>query len=195
MIVDAWVRSASVTVLLISLIGAAAPSFAQTYPQRPGIIVNVSAGGGVDITARALALHFGSVFKQPFIVDNRTAQAQRHRTGRQSAGGRSHATCLQQRHRHQRSVSSRELRPSARLSAGHQYGIHPAYSGGHAIAAGQGGSGPGRTREGETGIREVWTSGVGGIIHPTPELLAMLSNTKMTSRALQGRERGLSCRG
>ena len=61
------------TVLLISLIGAAAPSFAQTYLQRPvRIIVNVSAGGGVDITARALALHFGSVFKQPFIVDNRT---------------------------------------------------------------------------------------------------------------------------
>src|SRR5688572_5075811 len=59
--------------LLISSLGAAVLSFAQTYPQRPvRIIVNVSAGGGVDMTARALALHFGSVFKQPFIVDNRT---------------------------------------------------------------------------------------------------------------------------
>ena len=40
-------RSASWAVLLISLTGMAAPSFAQTYPQRPvRIIVNVSAGGG-----------------------------------------------------------------------------------------------------------------------------------------------------
>jgi len=45
----------------------------QAYPQRPvRIVVNVTAGGGVDTTARAVAQHLQSVFKQPFIVDNRT---------------------------------------------------------------------------------------------------------------------------
>jgi tripartite-type tricarboxylate transporter receptor subunit TctC len=32
----------------------------------------VTAGGGVDTTARAVAQHLNSVFKQPFVVDNRT---------------------------------------------------------------------------------------------------------------------------
>jgi tripartite-type tricarboxylate transporter receptor subunit TctC len=36
------------------------------------IVVNVTAGGGVDTTARAVAQHLNSVFKQPFVVDNRT---------------------------------------------------------------------------------------------------------------------------
>ena len=46
---------------------------AQTYPQRPvRIVVNVTAGGGVDTTARVVAQHLAAVFKQPFIVDNRT---------------------------------------------------------------------------------------------------------------------------
>jgi tripartite-type tricarboxylate transporter receptor subunit TctC len=45
----------------------------QSYPQRPvRIVVNVTAGGGVDVTARAVAQHLQAVFKQPFIVDNRT---------------------------------------------------------------------------------------------------------------------------
>src|SRR5687768_17355935 len=66
-------RWASWVALWIWLIGAAVPSFAQTYPQRPvRIIVNVSAGGGVDLTARAVAQHLNSVFKQTFVVDNRT---------------------------------------------------------------------------------------------------------------------------
>ena len=46
---------------------------AQVYPQRPiRIVVNVTAGGGVDTTARVVAQHLNTVFKQPFIVDNRT---------------------------------------------------------------------------------------------------------------------------
>jgi tripartite-type tricarboxylate transporter receptor subunit TctC len=51
----------------------AAADAAQSYPQRPvRIVVNVTAGGGVDTTARVVAQHLHSVFKQPFVVDNRT---------------------------------------------------------------------------------------------------------------------------
>jgi tripartite-type tricarboxylate transporter receptor subunit TctC len=46
---------------------------AQNYPQRPvRIIVNVTAGGGVDAIARIAAQHYTVVWGQPFVVDNRT---------------------------------------------------------------------------------------------------------------------------
>jgi tripartite-type tricarboxylate transporter receptor subunit TctC len=67
------VIAASCATLSIALLGAAQASIAQSYPQRPvRIIVNVTAGGGVDATARVVAQHLASVLKQPFIVDNRT---------------------------------------------------------------------------------------------------------------------------
>src|SRR6188768_3407853 len=48
-------------------------SSAQSYPQRPvRIVVNVTAGGGVDTTARTVAQHLHAVLKQPFVIDNRT---------------------------------------------------------------------------------------------------------------------------
>lgn len=61
------------TAVAICLCTATLPVFAQAYPQRPvRIVVNVTAGGGVDTTARAVAQHLNSVFKQPIVVDNRT---------------------------------------------------------------------------------------------------------------------------
>lgn len=43
------------------------------WPQRPvRVIVNVSAGGGVDIVARIAAQHMSGVLGQTFVVDNRT---------------------------------------------------------------------------------------------------------------------------
>lgn len=55
---------------------AAAPAAehgAPAYPQRPvRIIVNVSAGGGVDALARIAAQHYSALWGQPFVVDNRT---------------------------------------------------------------------------------------------------------------------------
>ena len=67
------VKAASCAALSIALLAAAHSSTAQSYPQRPvRIIVNVTAGGGVDATARVVAQHLASVLKQPFIVDNRT---------------------------------------------------------------------------------------------------------------------------
>jgi tripartite-type tricarboxylate transporter receptor subunit TctC len=45
---------------------------AEPYPQRPvRIIVNVSAGGGVDALARIAAQHYSTQWGQPFVVDNR----------------------------------------------------------------------------------------------------------------------------
>ncbi|MSP97941.1 MAG: tripartite tricarboxylate transporter substrate binding protein [Betaproteobacteria bacterium] len=55
------------------LLAATLPCVAQSYPTRPvRIVVNVTAGGGVDATARVVAQHLNSVYNQPFIVDNRT---------------------------------------------------------------------------------------------------------------------------
>lgn len=46
---------------------------AEAYPQRPvRIIVNVSAGGGVDSLARITGAHMSATWGQPFVVDNRT---------------------------------------------------------------------------------------------------------------------------
>ena len=52
---------------------AAAAIDAQAYPERPvRIIVNVTAGGGVDTVARIAAQHYSAVWGHPFVVDNRT---------------------------------------------------------------------------------------------------------------------------
>jgi len=62
-----------IAALALSLPCAAAQPAKQDYPQRPvRIIVNVSPGGGVDNVARIAAQHFGTVWGQPFVVDNRT---------------------------------------------------------------------------------------------------------------------------
>ena len=62
-----------IAVVSSALLAHAGTALAQSYPQRPvRIIVNVTAGGGVDTTARVVAQHLHSVFNQPFVVDNRT---------------------------------------------------------------------------------------------------------------------------
>jgi tripartite-type tricarboxylate transporter receptor subunit TctC len=59
--------------LCASLSIACATSHAQPYPQKPvRVVVNVTAGGGVDTTARVVTQHLNAVWKQPFVVDNRT---------------------------------------------------------------------------------------------------------------------------
>ena len=52
---------------------AAAPaSSPEKFPQRPvRIIVNVTAGGGVDAVARIAAQHYTQLWGQPFVIDNR----------------------------------------------------------------------------------------------------------------------------
>jgi tripartite-type tricarboxylate transporter receptor subunit TctC len=63
----------SILLVAVSLACATtASALAQSYPQRPvRLIVPLSPGGGVDTIARLLARHYGSVWAQPFVVDNR----------------------------------------------------------------------------------------------------------------------------
>jgi tripartite-type tricarboxylate transporter receptor subunit TctC len=50
-----------------------ATGMVQAYPQRPvRVIVNVSAGGGVDILARLVGAHLSGTWGHPFVIDNRT---------------------------------------------------------------------------------------------------------------------------
>ena len=50
----------------------AAPVLSADYPVKPvRIIVGASTGGGVDITARMLAIKLTDLFKQQFVVENR----------------------------------------------------------------------------------------------------------------------------
>ena len=59
--------------LPVALLCAAAVAAAQPYPQRPvRVIVNVTAGGGVDSLARIVAQHNSKMWGQSFVVDNRT---------------------------------------------------------------------------------------------------------------------------
>jgi tripartite-type tricarboxylate transporter receptor subunit TctC len=68
-----FVGIAAGAALSAMLLATSLSAVAQSYPVRPvRIVVNVTAGGGVDATARVVAQHLNSVFNQPFIVDNRT---------------------------------------------------------------------------------------------------------------------------
>jgi tripartite-type tricarboxylate transporter receptor subunit TctC len=61
--------------LMLPVFAAPAVTSAQApaYPQRPvRIIVNVSAGGGVDMLARISGAHMSATWGQPFVIDNRT---------------------------------------------------------------------------------------------------------------------------
>jgi tripartite-type tricarboxylate transporter receptor subunit TctC len=61
------------TLLSVATASFAAQSAPGQYPDRPvRIIVNVTAGGGVDNVARILGQHAAATWGQPFVVDNRT---------------------------------------------------------------------------------------------------------------------------
>ena len=188
-----WSRSVSWGALWISLIGAAAPSCAQTYPQRPvRIIVNVSAGGGVDMTARALALHLHSVFKQPFIVDNRTGAGGSigiELVAKAPPDGHTLLACssgivTNAAFRPENYDPVRDFQPvSNMVSTPYILVVTPSLpvkSVQDLVALAK--AKPGFVRYG--------TSGVGGILHLSSEMLAMLSNTKMTAVHYKGVNEG-----
>jgi tripartite-type tricarboxylate transporter receptor subunit TctC len=65
--------AAAAAALMAALSCPTSMAAAQDYPLRPvRIIVNVTAGGGVDALARIAAQHYSTVWGQPFVVDNRT---------------------------------------------------------------------------------------------------------------------------
>ena len=66
------IRFAPAAAAATALLCAQVQVQAQSYPQRPvRVIVNVTAGGGVDALARIAAQHYSRVWGQSFVVDNR----------------------------------------------------------------------------------------------------------------------------
>ena len=65
-------KGIEVHVLPLLLLMAASGLNAQSYPVKPvRMIVPFTAGGGVDLTGRALAQHFTEAWGQPVVVENR----------------------------------------------------------------------------------------------------------------------------
>ena len=64
-----WSRAAA---LLLPILALAAPAAAQAFPDRPvRFIVPIAAGGGGDITTRAVAQKLAALWGQNVVVDNR----------------------------------------------------------------------------------------------------------------------------
>jgi tripartite-type tricarboxylate transporter receptor subunit TctC len=65
-------RRAALCLAALGLALAAAPSLAQSWPDKPlRIMVGASPGGGTDILARMLADKFAASLKQSVVVENR----------------------------------------------------------------------------------------------------------------------------
>jgi tripartite-type tricarboxylate transporter receptor subunit TctC len=176
--------------LWIAFIGAAVPSsFAQSYPQRPvRIVVNVTAGGGVDMTARAVALHLNSAFKQPFVVDNRTGAGGSigiELVAKAPPDGYTLLVCssgivTNAAFRPENYDPVRDFQPVSNLvSTPYILVVTPSLP----VKSVQDLVELAKARPGEVTYA---TSGVGSVVHLGSELLTMLSKTKMTSVPYKG---------
>lgn len=175
--------------LSLALAGTAELSFAQPYPERPiRIIVNVSAGGGVDTTARVVAQHLSSVFKQPVVVDNRTGAGGSigiELVAKASPGGYTLLICssgivTNAAFRPENYDPVRDLQPVSNLvSMPYILVTTPSLevnSVQDLVAM----------AKAKPGTLRYATSGVGGIIHLGSELFEMLSSTTMVSVPYKG---------
>lgn len=179
----------SLAMLSAAALGATAPGAVQAYPEKPvRIIVNVTAGGGVDTTARVVAQHLNSVFKQPFIIDNRTGAGGSigiELATKASPDGYTLLICssgivTNAAFRPENYDPVRDLQPVGNLtSMPYVLVTTPSLqlkSVRDLVALAK--AKPGTVRYA--------TSGVGGIIHLGSELFAMLSNTKMVGVPYKG---------
>jgi tripartite-type tricarboxylate transporter receptor subunit TctC len=164
-------------------------SFAQSYPQRPvRIVVNVTAGGGVDMTARAVALHLNSAFKQPFVVDNRTGAGGSigiELVAKAPPDGYTLLVCssgivTNAAFRPENYDPVRDFQPVSNLvSTPYILVVTPSLP----VKSVQDLVELAKARPGEVTYA---TSGVGSVVHLGSELLTMLSKTKMTSVPYKG---------
>jgi tripartite-type tricarboxylate transporter receptor subunit TctC len=60
-------------IMISAFVAQAMPAFSADYPVKPvRMVVAAAIGGGVDITARMVSIKLSELFKQQFIVENRT---------------------------------------------------------------------------------------------------------------------------
>ncbi len=60
-------------IMIAAFVAQAMPAFSADYPVKPvRMVVAAAIGGGVDITARMVSIKLSELFKQQFIVENRT---------------------------------------------------------------------------------------------------------------------------
>ncbi len=172
-----------------ALLCAAAPASAQTYPQRPvRMIVNVTAGGGVDAVARIAAQHYSGLWGQTFVVDNRTgaggsigaeivakASPDGHTLLVSSSGVVTNAAIRPQGY-----DPVRDLQPITRLTSNPYIVIVtpslPAANVKELVALA-------KTKPGGVSFA---SAGVGSIVHMGAELLGVLTHTPMTHVPYKG---------
>jgi tripartite-type tricarboxylate transporter receptor subunit TctC len=60
-------------IMVAAVVAQAMPAFSADYPVKPvRMVVAAAIGGGVDITARMVSIKLSELFRQQFIVENRT---------------------------------------------------------------------------------------------------------------------------
>ncbi len=60
-------------IMIAAFVAQAMPAFSADYPVKPvRMVVAAAVGGGVDITARMVSIKLSELFKQQFVVENRT---------------------------------------------------------------------------------------------------------------------------
>jgi tripartite-type tricarboxylate transporter receptor subunit TctC len=189
-------RSSAATLRPVLIGAAVATTFltpdralSQAYPQRPvRIVVNVTAGGGVDTTARAVAQHLHGVFKQPFVVDNRTGAGGSigiELVARANPDGYTFLICssgivTNAAYRKQNYDPVRDFQPVGNLtSTPYIVAVTPSF--------------PAKSIEellalarAKPGTVSYATSGVGSITHLGAALLPLLSETRMLSVPFKG---------
>src|SRR3982751_6303408 len=162
---------------------------AQPYPQRPvRIVVNVTAGGGVDAVARIAAQHYTQLWGQPFVIDNRVgaggsigvelvtkAAPDGYTLLVTSSGVVTNAAIRPQSY-----DPVRDLQPVSRLTSNPYIVILtpslPAGNNKELIALA-------KTKQGGLSYA---SAGVGSIVHMGAELLAVMANAPMTHIPYKG---------
>jgi len=175
--------------LLSALLSVPIASAAQSWPQRPvRVVVNVTPGGGTDGTARAVTQQLNTVFKQPFIIDNRAGAGGSigiETVAKAAPDGYTLLVCsvgilTNAAFRPQNYDPVRDFQGVSKLRGSSYLLVTtpslPVKSVSDLVAMA-------RAKPGGVSYA---TSGVGGITHLGAELLAMLSGTKMLSVPYKG---------